>query len=397
MSIRVVPSATEERICVSPRVNSAEPCTRGATSTSVSIGRISSWARPSGRFLSIAIRRRMMSFSSVAKARVTSGAFSGSTSPSAAPAASSASASSSTASIASWRASFSGTCVASSSLAPQVLRIFSSTTSSTSGLSTSSFSLPAVLRSSSIVPTRVLISEWAMSRASSTSASLTPLAPHSTIRIASSVAGDDQVHLELLERLLLGVDDEVAVELADPHGADVLRDRDRRDRQRRGGAVHRQDVVGVDVVDRQRLGDQLRLEVPALGEQGPDRTVDHPRGQGRLLTRSRLAAEERAGDLAGRVVLLLDVHRQREEVDITKVAHRRGAEDHRVPGAHDDRSARLPGELAGFEGDLLAADLSRNAAHIKHAHVFAFPFDRPDGGQFPQNSRSRTAAMLAIG
>ena len=38
MSIRVVPSATFERICVSPRVNSAEPCTRGAMSTSHSIG-----------------------------------------------------------------------------------------------------------------------------------------------------------------------------------------------------------------------------------------------------------------------------------------------------------------------------------------------------------------------
>ena len=48
MSIRVVPSATLERIWVSPRVNRAEPCTRGEMSTSHSIGRISSWARPSG-------------------------------------------------------------------------------------------------------------------------------------------------------------------------------------------------------------------------------------------------------------------------------------------------------------------------------------------------------------
>ena len=136
----------------------------------------------------------------------------------------------------------------------------------------------------------------------------------------------------------------------------------------------------MDVVDRQRLGDQLGLEVPALREQRPHRAVDHPRGQGRLLARSRLAAEERAGDLAGRVVLLLDVDRQRQEVDVAQVAHRRGAEDHRVPGAHDDGSARLAGELAGLEGDLLAADLSRDAAHVKHAHVFAFPFGRPVGG-----------------
>ena len=62
-----------------------------------------------------------------------------------------------------------------------------------------------------------LISSWAMSSASRTSASVTPLAPHSTIRIASLGPGDDEVHLELLRGLLGGVDHEVAVELADPH------------------------------------------------------------------------------------------------------------------------------------------------------------------------------------
>ena len=72
MSIRVVPSATLERICVSPRVNRAEPCTRGEMSTSVSIGRISSWARPSGRFLSTAIALRIVSFSIESKAAPTS-------------------------------------------------------------------------------------------------------------------------------------------------------------------------------------------------------------------------------------------------------------------------------------------------------------------------------------
>ncbi len=82
MSIRVVPSATLERIWVSPRVKSAEPCTRGEMSTSVSIGRISSWARPSGRFLSTAIALRIVSFSIASKAAPTSDLRSASTSPS---------------------------------------------------------------------------------------------------------------------------------------------------------------------------------------------------------------------------------------------------------------------------------------------------------------------------
>ncbi len=118
MSIRVVPSATLERICVSPRVKRAEPCTRGATSTSVSIGRISSWARPSGRFLSTAIRLRMMSFSSFAKAALTSASFSRSRVSSSVGGAYTSRTSSSTASIASWRSSLAWTCVASSSLSP---------------------------------------------------------------------------------------------------------------------------------------------------------------------------------------------------------------------------------------------------------------------------------------
>ena len=84
------------------------------------------------------------------------------------------------------------------------------------------------------------------------------------------------------------------------------------------------------VVDRDRLGDDLGLVVVALREEGPDRTVDHAGGQGRLLARPRLAAEERAGDLAGRVVLLLNVDGEWKEVHVADVADGRGAEHHRV-------------------------------------------------------------------
>ena len=95
--------------------------------------------------------------------------------------------SSSTAAIASWRASFSATWVASSSFAPCEPLIESISSSSTCGTSTSRFGLPAFWASSSKTATIFLISPWAMSRASSTSASVTNFAPHSTIRIASSV------------------------------------------------------------------------------------------------------------------------------------------------------------------------------------------------------------------
>ena len=83
---------------------------------------------------------------------------------------------------------------------------------------------------------------------------------------------------------------------------------------------------GCDVVDRQRDRDELRLAAPALGEERAQRAVDHARDQRALLAGAALALEERAGDLARGVHALLDVHRQREEVDVAQVAGGRGGE-----------------------------------------------------------------------
>ncbi len=139
-------------------------------------------------------------------------------------------------------------------------------------------------------------------------------------------AGDDQVERALEQPLLVGVDEEVALGvLADAHGADGLREGDVRHRQRGAGAVHREDVVGVDAVDRHRDRDQLGLASPALGEQRAQRAVDHAGREGGLLARTTLAAEEAAGDLARGVHALFDIHRQRQEVDVALVACGRGA------------------------------------------------------------------------
>ena len=170
-----------------------------------------------------------------------------------------------------------------------------------------------------------------MSSASRISASGISLAPASTMRIASSVPDTTRSRSAALEEVLLGrVDDEVAVDLADAHGADRRRERDVGHHQRGGGAVHREDVVGVLVVDRQRHRDELRLVAPALGEQRAQRAVDHAGDERALLAGAALALEERAGDLARGVHALLDVHRQRQEVDVAQVARGRGAEHHRV-------------------------------------------------------------------
>ena len=188
MSMRVVPSATLERICVSPRVNRAEPCTRGAMSISVSIGRISSWARPSGRFLSTAMRLRMVSFSSFAKAALTSASRSRSGCSSSVGGAYCSSTSSSTASIASWRSSLA--CDLRGLVELGAVRALDRLERRLVDLRRLDLDLLLAGLLAQLLPscrTSFLISACAMSSASRISASVTPSAPASTIRIASSV------------------------------------------------------------------------------------------------------------------------------------------------------------------------------------------------------------------
>ena len=179
-------------------------------------------------------------------------------------------------------------------------------------------------------------------------------------------AGDHEVEVGLERGPPRRVDDEVAVDLADAHRADRRRERDVGDHQRGGGAVHREDVVRVDVVDRQRDRDELRLAAPALGEERADRAVDHAGGEGALLAGAALALEEAAGDLARGVHPLLDVDREREEVDVAQVAGGRGGEHHRVARADDHGAGGLLGQLAGLERDLGAADLDGDPVHFRH-------------------------------
>ena len=47
------------------------------------------------------------------------------------------------------------------------------------------------------------------------------------------------------------------------------------------------------------------------------------------------------------------------------------------PAADDDRAARLLREFAGLEGDLAVADIHRDAANVKHAHLVVYL--RPPG------------------
>ena len=157
----------------------------------------------------------------------------------------------------------------------------------------------------------------------------------------------------------VGLSDELAVDEADADGADRAEERQRREHQRRGGAVDAKDVVGRDHVRAEDGADHLHLVAEALRPQRPDRPVDHPCREDGALGRAPLTLEEAARDLAGGVHPLLDVDGEREEVcALARLGAPLGCgEHHRVASADDDGAVRLLREMAGFEADLLVPDL----------------------------------------
>ena len=79
------------------------------------------------------------------------------------------------------------------------------------------------------------------------------------------------------------------------------------------------------------------------------------------------------GILPAAYMPLLDVDGEGKEVHVAQVADGRGAEHHRVAGLDHDRATRLLGEFSGLEGDLAVADIRRDAAYVKHAHLVFLP------------------------
>ena len=183
-------------------------------------------------------------------------------------------------------------------------------------------------------------------------------APASTIMIASRVPATIRSSSDSSSCDVGRVDDELAVDPADAHGADGPVERDLADRQR-GGRGDRADDVGVVLLVRREDGDhELDVVLVALGEERADRPVGLAGGEDRVLRRARLALDEAARDLARGVHPLLEVDREREEVEpgagLRPVG---GAEHHGVAVADGDGAAGEPGEPAGFDGQRSTTEL----------------------------------------
>ena len=148
------------------------------------------------------------------------------------------------------------------------------------------------------------------------------------------------------------------------------------ERGRRGD--HRDDVGIVDEVVGQNRAHHEHFVLEALDEQRADRTVDQARGQRFLLGRAGFALEEAAGDFTGRVVFLLVMNRQREEVlaFFLLLGERHVRHDRRFAQRGDHGSVGLTGNLARFQCQRLFAPLDGFFHFVEHV---AYPYGSTPG------------------
>nr|BFE68574.1 hypothetical protein GCM10020092_018750 [Actinoplanes digitatis] len=136
------------------------------------------------------------------------------------------------------------------------------------------------------------------------------------LTVGQRATGDDHVEGGAGQLVEGGEVDPLALDVRDAGRADRAAERQARELGRHRGAVHGDDIVGVLRVEREDGLDDLDLVAQALGERRAQRPVDQAAGEDRVLAGAALAAEERAGDAADGVHPLLDVDRQREEVEV---------------------------------------------------------------------------------
>ena len=138
-------------------------------------------------------------------------------------------------------------------------------------------------------------------------------------------AGDDEIELRVLELRSRGVQQVLAVLVADPRAADRAEERETRQRECSGSPEHRRDIR-IDLgVHREHRRDHLHFALKPIGEQRPNGAIDETRRQRFLLARAALALEEAARDAARGVGLLLVIDGQRKEIasaHVLLLAHR---------------------------------------------------------------------------
>jgi len=167
----------------------------------------------------------------------------------------------------------------------------------------------------------------------------------------------DEVEVALLHVGVGRQHDDLPVDATEPYRGERLEERDLRDVQCRARADHGEHVGIVLLVGGEDGRVDLHFVEVIGGEERTGGAIDHARGERFLRARPRLALDEAAGELAGRVgsFAVLDLEREEVPTRDDPSGHRR-AEHDRLAAANDDRAMSLLGEFSGFESDDLTAD-----------------------------------------
>ena len=148
----------------------------------------------------------------------------------------------------------------------------------------------------------------------------------------------------------VGIDDIVAVNIANADRTDGACKRSLADRQRKGCTVHSKDV-GLYVIFNAHAGrNDLNIIIESLGEKRTDRTVDKTAGKYSLFGGAAFALDEASRDLSGCIHLLFIITAQRQEIgSFPGLAGYGGAYEQGCIAAADEyRTACLLCILAGF-------------------------------------------------
>ena len=191
------------------------------------------------------------------------------------------------------------------------------------------------------------------------------------------VSGHSQVQIALCALGSVRADDDLAVDKAHIDAGNRPVPRDVGNRQRERSADHAGDLRQAVGIDRHDGHDDRTVVAHILREQRADRPVDEARGQDRLVGRTRLALDERAGDLADSVKLFLKIDGKREEVDAFARLGRGGHidEHNRFAPAHQHRSVRQAAHLARLKRHLFPAVFDFiNLVVFKHCSTSVYKF-----------------------
>ena len=158
-----------------------------------------------------------------------------------------------------------------------------------------------------------LISVWPNSIASTTVSSLHFFRARLDHHDAIGGADDHDVQHALAHFVVCGIDDELAVDQADAHGADRTEERNVGKRAARHDApLMPQNVRIVTRIGREHERDDLRLALESLGEHRTHRPIDLAAGEHFALAHAAFALDEASGETSAGVGVFAVIDGERE-------------------------------------------------------------------------------------